>query len=95
MSLHTSWIYFRNEKHNILELESTLKKKKKKKKKKKQKKNSGHLGGSVGLLTPDFGLSHDLTLVGSSHIGLWADSVEPAWDSLSLSLSLSLSQNKL
>uniref|UniRef100_A0A8C9K3B6 Claudin 7 n=1 Tax=Panthera tigris altaica TaxID=74533 RepID=A0A8C9K3B6_PANTA len=27
----------------------------------------------VGLLTPDFGLSHDLTFVGSSHIGLWAD----------------------
>lgn len=63
---------------------------------------------SVKCLTLDFGSGHDLTADEiEPHIGLCADSVEPAWDlslypssthvhslSLSLSLSLSVSQNK-
>ena len=55
---------------------------------------------SVKYLTLDLSSGHDLT-VGDiqPHIGLCADSVEPAWDSLSPSLfapplSLFLSQNK-
>ena len=50
--------------------------------------------------TPDFSSGHDLTVCGiEPHIGLYTDSVEPAWDSLSPSLSapahaLSHSQNK-
>ena len=44
----------------------------------------------VEILTLGFGSGHDL-MVGEleTHIGLCADRVEPAWDSLSLSLSLS------
>ena len=39
-------------------------------------------------VTPDFGPGHDLTVCGfKTHIGLCADSPEPAWDSLSPSLS--------
>ena len=50
---------------------------------------------SVNCLTLGFGSGHDLTVRGSEpHAQLCADSVEPAWGSLSLSLSLSLSQNK-
>ena len=60
---------------------------------------------SVKRPTLGFGSVHDLTVCGFEPcIGLCADSVEPAWDSLSLllslpllcshSLSLSLSQNK-
>ena len=38
-------------------------------------------------LTLDFGSGHDLLVRAfGSHIGLCADSTEPAWDSLSLSL---------
>ena len=38
-----------------------------------------------------FGSDHGLTVCGSEpHVGLHTDSVEPAWNSLSLSLSLSL-----
>ena len=53
--------------------------------------------------THDFNSGHDLMVRGiKPHIGLCADSSEPAWDSLSPSLSLphvhslslSLSQNK-
>ena len=57
--------------------------------------------------TLDFGSGHDLTVLEfEPHVGLRADSVEPAWDSLSpspsappllacsISLFLSLSQNK-
>ena len=41
--------------------------------------------------TLDFGSGHDLAVRGiEPHVGLQADSAEPAWDSLSLSLS----QNK-
>ena len=37
----------------------------------------------VKHLTLDFGLGHDLTVCESEpHIGLCADRVEPAWDSL-------------
>ena len=52
-------------------------------------------------LTLDFGSGHDLTVCGiEPHIGLHADSTEPAWDFLSPSLSalpssLSLKINKL
>ena len=54
---------------------------------------------SVKGLTLDFGSGHHLTVGGFQlRIGLCADSVEPAWDSLSalplLALSLALSQNK-
>ena len=49
----------------------------------------------------DFGSGHDLMVRGiEPHVRIWADSAEPAWDSLSPSLSappplmLSLSQNK-
>ena len=39
----------------------------------------------------DFGSGHDLTVCGAEpHVGLCADSAEPAWDSLPPSLSLSL-----
>ena len=42
---------------------------------------------SVKRLTLDFGSGHDLTVHElESHVGLCADSVEPAWDSLSPSL---------
>ena len=45
----------------------------------------------VELLTLDFGSGHDVMVRGiEPHVGLCTDSVEPAWDSLSLSLSLSL-----
>ena len=53
--------------------------------------------------TLDFGSGHDLTVREfESHVRLWADSAEPAWDSLSpslaappvLSLALSLKINK-
>ena len=60
---------------------------------------------SVKHLTLDFSSDHDLTVAEFRPlIGLYTDSVEPSWDSLSssppdppqlaLSLSLSLSQNK-
>ena len=58
---------------------------------------------SVECLILDFTSGHDLTVGGiEPHVGLCADRVEPAWDSLSPSLfapsllarSLSLSQNK-
>ena len=43
---------------------------------------------SVEHLTLDFGSSHDLTVPGiKPRVRLWADSAEPAWDSLSPSLS--------
>ena len=46
---------------------------------------------SVKHLTLDLSSGHELAAVGSSPVsGLWADSMEPASDSLSLSLSLSL-----
>ena len=51
----------------------------------------------VKHLIPDFGSSRDLTVGGfEPHIGLCADSKEPAWDSLSPSLSgmPSLMKNK-
>ena len=47
--------------------------------------------------TLDFGSDHDLTVREfEPHIGLCADSVKPAWDSVSLPLSLTLPhpQNK-
>ena len=72
-----------------------------------QTKNSiqGHAWMALLVKRPtlDFRLGHDLTLHEiDPHIGLCADSVEPAWDSLSPSLSLcpfpthvhTLSQNK-
>ena len=41
----------------------------------------------VGPLTLDFGSGHDLTVRElEPHIRSCADSVEPAWDSLSLSI---------
>ena len=41
---------------------------------------------SVKHLTLGYGSGHDLTVCGfSPHIGLYTDSVESAWDSLSLS----------
>ena len=51
---------------------------------------------SVKCQTLDFGSGYDLMVCGFKPCtGLHADSVEPAWDSLSpLSLSTSLSQNK-
>ena len=43
-------------------------------------------------LTLDFGSGHDLAVCEfEPHVGLDADSSEPAWDSLSLFISLSLS----
>ena len=46
---------------------------------------------SVKHLTFGFDSGHDLTVREfEPHVGLCADSVEPAWDSVSLSLSLSL-----
>ena len=43
---------------------------------------------SVKHLTLDFGSRHGLMIRGiEPHVGLCADSVEPAWDSLSLSVS--------
>ena len=43
---------------------------------------------SVECLTPDFSSGHDLTVRGiECHVGLCADSVEPAWDSLPPSVS--------
>ena len=53
----------------------------------------GCLDGSVDKHpTLDFDSGHDLTVRGiEPHIGLWADSVEPAWDYLSPSVSLPLS----
>ena len=53
---------------------------------------------SAKCLTFDIGSGHDLTVHGIEPcVGLCADSMEPAWDSLSLppSLSLSLKINKL
>ena len=42
----------------------------------------------VKRLTLDFGSGHDLTVPEfKPHVGLNADSAEPAWDSLSLSVS--------
>ena len=47
---------------------------------------------SLRYLTLDFGSGHDLTVHEMEpQVGLCADGVEPAWDSLSVSLSLSLS----
>ena len=44
----------------------------------------------------DFGSGHDLMVYEfESHVGLWADSVQPALDSHALSLSLSKYINKL
>ena len=53
----------------------------------------------VKRLTLGFCSGHDLTVrVFEPHVGLWAHSAEPAWDSLFPSLSvpplLDLSQNK-
>ena len=46
---------------------------------------------SVEHLALDFSSGHDLTVCEfEPHIGLCADSAEPAWDSLSLPLSLPL-----
>ena len=43
---------------------------------------------SVKRPTLDFGSGHDLVVHEfEPHVGLWADSVEPAWDALSPSLS--------
>ena len=51
----------------------------------------GHLGGSVGWVS-DLGSGHDLMVYEfKPHIGLCADSVEPAWGSQFLSLSYSSS----
>ena len=50
-------------------------------------------GGSVGKKGPtlDFRSGHDLTVFEiETHVGLFVDSMEPAWDFLSLSLSLPL-----
>ena len=45
---------------------------------------------SIGLLTLGYCSGHNLMVRGfESHIWLWADSAEPAWDSLSPSLSAS------
>ena len=63
---------------------------------KEQIKKTQILGGSAGWAwaghwTLDFASDHELTIDGfESHIGLHADSEEPAWDSLSVSLSLPL-----
>ena len=47
---------------------------------------------SVKYPTLDFSSSHDLVVCGiERHVGLCADSAEPAGDSLCLSVSLSLS----
>ena len=65
----------------------------------------GRLGELVKCPTLDFGSGHDLTVCGfEPRTGLYADSAEPAWDSLSHSqllpcshvhtLSLSLQINK-
>ena len=44
---------------------------------------------SVKCPALDFGAGHDLTVRGiKPRVGLYAGSMEPAWDSLSLSLSL-------
>ena len=49
------------------------------------------LGGSVKRLTLDFGSGHGLTLREiEPHVRFCTDSMEPAWDSVSLSLSLPL-----
>ena len=64
-----------------------------------EKSSSGAPGRTRSVKRPTlgFGSGHDLTVRGvEPHTGLCADSVEPAWDSLSLSvsappLSLSLS----
>ena len=58
----------------------------------RNKLEEGCLGGSVVYeLESWFGSGHDLTVREfNSHIGLCAESVEPAWDSFSLSLSLSV-----
>ena len=43
----------------------------------------------LSIPTSDFGSGHDLAVHElEPHTGLWADSAEPAWDSLSPSLSL-------
>ena len=72
----------------------------------RNKVRKGQVGGawvaqSVKRPTLDFGSGHDLTVREKEpHVGLCADGVEPAWDSLSLPLSLPLpcsyllSQNK-
>ena len=46
---------------------------------------------SVERQTLDFGSSHDPGVVGASHSSGSVQSMEPAWDSLSLSLCLRLS----
>ena len=47
-------------------------------------------------LTLDFGSSHDVIVCEfESHVGLCADSVEPAWDSLSFPLSLPLCPSRM
>ena len=47
---------------------------------------------SVECPAPGFGSGHDLMVRGiEPHVRLCADSVEPAWDSLSLPVSLTLS----
>ena len=46
---------------------------------------------SVKHQTLDFSSGHDLTIHGFElQVGLYANSVDPAWDSLSLSLTLPL-----
>ena len=46
---------------------------------------------SVEHPTLDFGTGHDLTVPGfEPQVGIYADGVEPAWDSLSLPLCLPL-----
>ena len=49
----------------------------------------------VKCLILDFGSGHDLTVCGfEPHVGLCADSVEPAWDSLSVSLPFPCSRSR-
>ena len=67
----------------------------KKKKKKNEKKGKENLGAwvaqSVKGQTLGFSSGHDLVVCEFElHVGLCADSLEPAWDSLSLPISLPL-----
>ena len=57
---------------------------------KKHKGRGAWVAQSVKCLTLGFSSGHDLRVFGiGPHIGLCADSAEPAWDSPPLSLSLS------
>ena len=58
-------------------------------------KQGARVAQSVKHPTLDFGSDHDLMVHGiEPHMGLCADSMEPAWDSLSPSLSTLPSINK-